>query len=296
MALKSQSAMEYLMTYGWAVLAIAVVVIALFQLGIFNSANLASHSTAGACQVVRNSAETSLAGQCNNGLPKYVPEFGGVSSTIDVPSASQLNFVSGSFTVLAWVKPSAGLSSYYGLVDKKTSYNGNYAGWQLWLDYRSCPSSGPIELRINDGSMTDDATPLGNGQCSLLGSNSWVYVAIVVNLKSSVTFYVNGAYDGTSSISFNSVSNNAELDIGGTTGYFFPGLISNVQVYNASLSSNSIESLYQEGIGGAPIQLQNLVGWWPLNGNAQDYSGENNNGQILNVVYNSTWSLGYVQP
>jgi len=36
---KAQSAMEYLMTYGWAILIIAVVLGALFQLGVFNSSS-----------------------------------------------------------------------------------------------------------------------------------------------------------------------------------------------------------------------------------------------------------------
>ncbi len=35
---KAQSAMEYLMTYGWAILIIAVVLAALYSLGLFNSA------------------------------------------------------------------------------------------------------------------------------------------------------------------------------------------------------------------------------------------------------------------
>ncbi len=38
---KLQSAMEYLMTYGWAILIIAVVLAALFELGVFNGSNLA---------------------------------------------------------------------------------------------------------------------------------------------------------------------------------------------------------------------------------------------------------------
>ena len=38
--LKSQSAMEYLMTYGWAILIIAIVLAALFSLGIFSSGSL----------------------------------------------------------------------------------------------------------------------------------------------------------------------------------------------------------------------------------------------------------------
>ena len=49
-------------------------------------------------------------------------------------------------------------------------------------------------------------------------------------------------------------------------------------------------------IGGAPIDLQHLVGWWPLNGNANDYSGNGNNGQINGVTFVSNWWQGYTPP
>jgi len=39
-SIKSQSAMEYLMTYGWAILLIAIVLAALFSLGVFSSSSL----------------------------------------------------------------------------------------------------------------------------------------------------------------------------------------------------------------------------------------------------------------
>ncbi len=38
--IKAQSAMEFLMTYGWAIIVIAVVLAALFELGVFNGSNL----------------------------------------------------------------------------------------------------------------------------------------------------------------------------------------------------------------------------------------------------------------
>jgi hypothetical protein len=41
---KAQSAMEYLMTYGWAILIMAVVLGALFYLGVFNSGNATGSS------------------------------------------------------------------------------------------------------------------------------------------------------------------------------------------------------------------------------------------------------------
>ena len=72
--------------------------------------------------------------------------------------------------------------------------------------------------------------------------------------------------------------------------YNFGGLISNFQVYNTSLSAAEVQGLYVEGIGGAPTRLQNLLGWWPLNGNSNDYSGNGNNGAQINVLYPSTWT------
>ncbi|MGC8662613.1 MAG: hypothetical protein ACP5RT_02395, partial [Candidatus Micrarchaeia archaeon] len=48
---RAQSAMEYLMTYGWAILIIAVVLGALFQLGVFNANNFAPKALPGSCQV-----------------------------------------------------------------------------------------------------------------------------------------------------------------------------------------------------------------------------------------------------
>ena len=75
------------------------------------------------------------------------------------------------------------------------------------------------------------------------------------------------------------------------------GYITNIQVYNATLSSGEVQALNAEGIGGAPIRPTNLTGWWPLNGNANDYSGNGNNGQTYNsAVFISSWSSGYTAP
>ncbi len=75
--------------------------------------------------------------------------------------------------------------------------------------------------------------------------------------------------------------------------YYFQGSLSNVQIYNASLTADQVQYLYKEGIGGAPIYLQRLVGWWPINGDTIDYSGNNNNGMPANVIYSGTWTNGY---
>ena len=55
-SIRSQSAMEYLMTYGWSILIIAVVLAALFSLGVFN---LGASSTPNVCLPITG-------WQCNN--------------------------------------------------------------------------------------------------------------------------------------------------------------------------------------------------------------------------------------
>ena len=100
-ASKSQSAMEYLMTYGWAILIIAVVLTILFQLGIFSAGNFQPHAQAGSCQVSRTVAGVSLEGQCNGLLPEFVAKFDG-SSTINLGSVSGLSSLN-QLTISAWI-------------------------------------------------------------------------------------------------------------------------------------------------------------------------------------------------
>lgn len=65
---------------------------------------------------------------------------------------------------------------------------------------------------------------------------------------------------------------------------YFQGSIADAQIYSAALSANQVQKLYQEGVYGMPF-TGNLVGWWPLDGNANDYSGYGNGGISSNVVY-----------
>ncbi len=101
---KSQSAMEYLMTYGWAILIIAIVMVAMFSLGIFNPLTFAPRAQPGACQVFRSVVGTNLEGQCNNEIPEYAAKFGGAFSGTYITAfpPSGLSGATG-LTVSAWV-------------------------------------------------------------------------------------------------------------------------------------------------------------------------------------------------
>ncbi len=280
---RTQSAMEYLMTYGWAILIIAVVLTVLFSMGITNPLFFAPKATAGSCQEIRTSVGPSLEGICNGGIPKFVAEFNGQSSTVLVSQYTDLN--ASYITITAWINPSSYNcnSDHCIIVNKENQYELALADGSGYLN----------------GAFDTDWAWFGGSNAITIGQ--WSFVAVTWD-GTTQKYYVNGeeVYNinaGSGALA----AQNSCFRIGarngcGSPGSFFPGSISNVQMYNTSLSQNAIEALYQEGIGGAPIDLQHLVGWWPLNGNANDYSGNNNDGTASNVIWSGTWWQGYNQP
>ena len=127
--------------------------------------------------------------------------------------------------------------------------------------------------------------------------NSWHQLAITWNAPAQeVTGYIDGnavyshSFSGLPSgccgvFAFNGGVFNIAPYGTGATNFQLIGHIANVQFYNASLSPSQIQGLYNEGIFGQPVQLQNLTEWYPLDGNFNDYSGHSINGLAYNVGF-----------
>ncbi len=299
--LKSQSAMEYLMTYGWAILIIAIVLVAFFSLNLFNPYTFSPKASPGSCQILRPNGPgsnlfVSEVGLCNtNEIPQYVGSFSHSSG-----SRVLLPFIpldKRSFTVATWIKmPSVADSNSY---DLSVFGEGNPA---IGCSTNLCmvllaPNQGGVGLYF--GFYNDDI-----GSPERLVSNVWYFAVWDYNITNNYKYiYLYGGghsgldNSGTSGTSFQAtgglscIGNEETCSVNS-----FNGSIANVQIYNTSLSQPEITALYQEGIGGAPTNIQNLVGWWPLNGNANDYSGNNNNGNAIGVTYVSSWENGYTAP
>ncbi len=281
----SQSAMEYLMTYGWAILIIAVVLAALFELGVFNPYTFAAKAQPGSCSVYRpDGAGTnnfiSLLGPCTNEIPQYAAQFNGQNGYIIIPSGP-VNLNYDPVTLVAWVDPTT--SNQYGtFLIGETAYGGY--------------------LRVYNNGFMAAIVPPDSSMTQLFSAipavNKWYFVADTYN-GTVETLYVDGVKEQNASFSITpTITNN--MGIGACyfcgPGQYFFGLESNVQIYNTALSQPDIQALYKEGIGGVPIDLNNLVGWWPLNGNANDYSGNGNNGNAINVSFTGGWYKGYTAP
>ena len=283
---RSQSAMEYLMTYGWAILIIAVVLAALFELGVFNPMTFAPKASPGSCQVVRpEGAGTtnfiSLEGECNGELPQYVAQFNGNAYI------SGQNAFAFPITIVMWVDPSA-YNTNSNLAELMYADSGDYQAFIANSGVNGCTYTGELNFwNPNDGNECNNIiTPL----------NSWSFIVFESN-STSTTFYVNNkSYQENGVTNIVSSKSSTGWWLAGPYHNYFEGLITNVQLYSAALSSNDIKALYQEGIGGSPINIQSLVGWWPLNGNSNDYSGNGNNGVPTGVTYTSNWYSGYSAP
>ncbi|MEM4839660.1 MAG: LamG domain-containing protein [Candidatus Micrarchaeaceae archaeon] len=286
--IKSQSAMEYLMTYGWAILIIAVVLAALFELGVFNPMTFAPKASPGSCQVVRpEGAGTtnfiSLSGECNGELPQYVAQFNGNSA--DVLISNTLQVSTNSFTWSLWIYPKSWQSNNAGVFGEANSGNG-----YPYMIEQGSPTA-PLLQFSNQGGGPSSAY-------SSIDLGVWQNIVGVYNYTGGViSLYVDGKLVQ-SSTSSPLARGSGSIYVGyfPSSNLYFNGNIANVQMYDYPLSVNDIQALYQEGIGGAPIKVQNLVGWWPLNGNANDYSGNGNDGVPSGVTYTNSWYSGYSTP
>ena len=286
--------MEYLMTYGWAILIIAVVLGALFQLGVFSGIGT-PRAQAGNCQVIKAGSgitqTVSLAGECQGQEPEYVAQFNGAANMLGSFSGGLPVGPVTSVTLTAWIyDPTnsniaalAAGSSTYGCTSHLyeaglNSYSVNVISYHgCCNDYGSAPPSGGWNRA--DG--------------------KWHFIAVAYNSSMQmIAFAMDGNYQ---TDSWGSAANM----IGGQTillgqdacdHWYFTGSEADLQLYNTSLSPAELTALYQEGIGGAPIRPQNIVGWWPLNGNGNDYSGNNNNLENDGVTFSSSWTNGYTPP
>ena len=286
MRFRSQSAMEYLMTYGWAVLIIAVVLAVLYSLGLFNSATWVRRASPGSCKVFRTAAVTTLEGVCNNVIPRSVAQFnGGATSDILVASIASTS----SITVSAWVYSTiANIGSVHQGVVTMQPNDGSYPSdnWQLTF------FTAPRFLVFSGGNGYSVASS------STVSTNGWYYLTGTYNGASGIlSVYVNGVPTSTT-LGVNINTNTNTLVIGDLAdgSYGFIGSIADVQIYNTSLDANQVQALYMEGIGGVPVNLQHIVGWWPLNGDFNDYSGNGNNGVPGSVTFTSSWTSGYTTP
>ncbi len=216
----------------------------------------------------------------NNQTSFLTGNFNGASSYI---TANSFEFP---FTVTAWINPANYNTAHLKPIVETDGVSGSDWGYYQFFLVPSgsgyCGGVGGTLYLWNPNS--NFCTPIK------IPLNAWSFVAFTTT-STGASIYVNGKMVASISASeYIASSKDNQLVIGDQSGgtRYFNGSMSNIQVYNTSLSSSQIQQLYQEGINSVPISNSGLVGWWPLDGNPNDYSGNNNNGTPVNVAYTNT--------
>ena len=220
-------------------------------------------------------------------LPSFVPRFNG-SGLVNV---STNVFENNSFTVVGWVSLAVANAGHYQ---------------DFFTSGHACVTDQDFEYgtNINTVNTNDYMAFCGDdiqNSSNIFNVGNWYFVVAEWNkttkLQGIYVYNSNGQL-----VSSETRTSNGYLDtyipfacIGGgaincwSTNVGLEGYLSNAQIYSSALSLSEIGFLDKEGFNNIPLKGAGLVGWWPLNGTANDYSGNNNNGVSYNVVYTSNY-------
>lgn len=295
----AQSAMEYLTTYGLAIVIILVVLLALFKLNLF-ATGIGPRAQPGGCQVSKPYGSNStiyakLEGSCTGALPLFVES---LNTSDDYPAITVANaLVTNTMTISIWGKTSGTYGALFTteqFPNMEYYVNSQHQGI-VYIDAGSCGSF-YLQSPPFDNTTWHMFTMVLNGQLvgQVNGVNGVLTGSIYVDGKLAATNTMAPAcgYNYGQGWIYGPPLNPflARIHIGWDSYDYLgwhSGYLSNFQYYNTTLSSNTIQALYQEGIGGAPININNLVMWLPLNGNLNDYSGNGNNGFLNSNTYDN---------
>ncbi len=302
----AQSAMEYLLTYGWALLIISIVLSTFYYLNVFSAGTLTPKVGPGACLVARpggpySTSILNLQGLCNGEIPDYVYLF---PCSWPNPSYCPANWISftlsktpGSITVSSWfwVPPSNASIRYGGVIfamsgNSPTVWVGGYSkNGRNIIGQHLCAAVFDV-----NGAFACSANNITTGK--------WHNAVVTIN-DSKMDVYLDTVLVGTGAGGGLGGANSGYIGNQTCNCFFYgsanilalyTGYMANVQLYNSSLAPSYIDYMYSQGIGGAPGNLQNLAGWWPMNGNPNDYSGNLQDGYPSNIIPSASWYDTYI--
>ncbi len=216
--------------------------------------------------------------------------FDGSTNYISVPYSSSFNVGTSNFTMSSWVK-SYGGQEYTTILEATDVVTGN-----------------GFHLALHDSGIYFYS---GGGVPQFVGSlnykdSTWHYVTIVKHADTANAFIdgnLIGSVPAYLDLTFTSDVNLSIGDVGGASRavWYFDGLIDEVSIWNRSLNSTEILQLYNSGSGlslyvpPTPANISqlrnNLVGYWTLDGTADDNSSNHLDG---NWVGSATYVPGII--
>lgn len=159
-------------------------------------------------------------------------------------------------------------------------YNENDGIWGLGFGTQPIWGSGN---RINFFVYSNNAfQDFSSDEITNYTTGNWALIS-VVKQSNSIKFFFNGQQVGTVPINFQANSN-SYLSIGcrqqasNVFDEFLIGKIDDIRLYNRALSNEEVVLLYNDSTTYYPPLEDGLVAYWPMNGNTNDSTFNNNDG------------------
>ena len=181
-------------------------------------------------------------------------------------SGSNYSALSG-MTISFWAYPTVGTGSQEDMIDSIPRY------WMVGI----VPGN---DIVMNTG------TSIGVTTTNAIPFKAWSFITLTTQTSGATTIYslyINGNMVNTGLVVQNMQAIDWLMFSNATNPY--NGLLANVQIYGAPLNNQNIGLLYQEGIQGGPLKNADLLSWYPLDGDANDYGNQSNTGYPINVAY-----------
>ncbi|MFW0862567.1 MAG: DUF2341 domain-containing protein [Candidatus Komeilibacteria bacterium] len=166
-------------------------------------------------------------------------QFDGSGDIITINDSASLNAIDDIMTLTAWVKPTAFTTSYRsGIITRRNGAGG--VGFYLAGDLDTA-ASGTMEAMIGGGAVVAANT--------VLPLNEWSYVSMVTN-GDSISFYLNGIYDGGGTLTNWTWDDGITVQVGGVTGtaqYTIYGYIDEPKIFDRALTQREISMEMSNG-------------------------------------------------
>jgi len=227
-----------------------------------------------------------LTAQQNINANESLKFIGTSSEGVVVNPSSSINSYSSTqqFTISAWIKLDS-LNKENMIVFKQQG--------QCVDDYVfEINNNNSLKLGYNGGCQGDVSLLSSSNSFAL---NQWYHVACVLDGTAGhriMRIFINGNLVGSMAMaSFNPLADNIPLVIGdnrqwnGINQLSFSGDICEVQYYNIALTQSQIQNRMNRTLNLASSDSVGLIGYWQLNGNANDLSKYNNSGTIDGSSY-----------
>lgn len=238
----------------------------------------------------------------------YVMNFNTNKSYVNAGNSTSLSPEAGSsgqMSLCTWYMITS-LSEYNGALIKGKGAPSNGNAWEYTLDQFGTHGG---KIHPSFTVWNPSGANIASGQANSVTFNSmldnWVFACFTYDYPGQKAYYyLNGVQNPASITAANgpAAAGTGALILGSGENYSNsakPGYsaleMADLQIYSTVLTQAQIKTLYDQGITASPIQSNGLVGWWPLAGDANDYSGNGNTGfpYVVTAAYSGFISPGY---